>query len=208
MPASNKVRGRGRMKTWLAAIPASLVMVLAGAGAAFAHDQASSFGLVNGLTHPLTGMDHFLAMVAVGIWAAQLGGRAVWAVPATFVAVMTGGALMGFEGLPIPAVELGIAGSVVVLGALVGFGARLPVAAGMAIVSAFALFHGHAHGSELPAATSAIGYSLGFVLATSALHVAGIALGLATGRFAPVTALRFGGAAISLAGLALVVAAV
>lgn len=152
---------------------------------------------VQGLLHPLTGLDHVLAMLAVGVFAAQLGGRALWAVPAAFVLAMVAGGALGYLGLPLPMVEPGIALSVIVMGLAVAFGVRLPLAPAMALVAAFAVFHGHAHGAE--AGGSFLGYAAGFVIATAALHLAGIVLG----RALAVHATRLAGATGALAGAAL-----
>ncbi|HUW29567.1 MAG TPA: HupE/UreJ family protein [Sulfuriferula sp.] len=134
-------------------------------------------GLDAGVIHPFTGIDHLLAMLAVGMWAAQQGGRAQWSIPLAFVAMMTLGGILALTGVHLPMVETGIATSVLVLGLLVTFCARLPLAAGATLVGIFALFHGHAHGAELPLAASPVEYALGFILATAALHGIGIALG-------------------------------
>lgn len=131
-----------------------------------------------GLLHPLNGIDHLLAMVAVGIWAAQNGGKAIWLLPASFIAMLAGGAAFGMAGVELPAVEAGIAASVAVLGLLVLLNKRVPVAAGMLLVGAFAVLHGHAHGAEMPQAADPVLYSLGFLLSTAMLHAAGIAIGL------------------------------
>lgn len=160
--------------------------------------HGSTSGFMHGFEHPMGGLDHLLAMVAVGLWAAQLGKRALWAVPATFVAVMTLGGIMGAAGVALPFVEQGILASVLVLGVLVATAARLPLAASMAIVGAFALMHGHAHGAEMPGSVSGLTYGLGFVLATAALHSVGIALGLSARKITPMHVTRFAGAGIAL----------
>lgn len=175
----------------LAALPAS-AHTLGAVGATFAH----------GFVHPLAGLDHVLAMVAVGLWAAQLGGRALGLVPLSFVALMGVGALAGLSGLALPMVEIGIAGSLVVLGLLVGFAARLPVAAGMVLVGALAVFHGHAHGAEAPIASSFALYALGFAVATALLHGLGVGLALGMKRGLLV---RLGGAGVAAAGLVLLI---
>ena len=145
--------------------------------AAQAHLLYQSGGLSTGFAHPFMGWDHLLAMLAVGVWAAQLGGRALWAIPLSFVSVMAGGAVLALGGMPLPFVEAGITASLLALGLLVALAVRLPLAAGMAFVATFALFHGHSHGTELPAMVSAWTYAAGFVVATALLHVTGIALG-------------------------------
>jgi urease accessory protein len=141
-----------------------------------AHDLATGF------LHPLGGLDHVLAMVAVGLFAAQLGGRALWLVPASFVAVMAAAGLAGMSGIALPLTEAGIALSVIVLGAAVALRAAMPVAAAMALAGFFAIFHGYAHGLETPETASGLAYGLGFVVATALLHGFGIGLGIALGR--------------------------
>ena len=135
---------------------------------------AQGAGLAAGLAHPFLGLDHLLAMIAVGIWAGQLGGRAVWFVPLTFVSVMSAAAALGSFGITLPMVEPAIACSVLVLGLLIAGSVRLPAIASVGIVGLFAVFHGYAHGLELPQAASPILYGFGFVLATSLLHGLGI----------------------------------
>lgn len=182
------------------------VVILGATGAADAHTfGATGAGLAQGFAHPLGGLDHILAMVAVGLWASQLGGRAMWLVPAAFVGTMAVGGAIGFANIGVPHVEIGILGSLLVLGALVAGAVRLPVAIGAAIVGFFALFHGHAHGTELPEAASAVLYAGGFVLATALLHGIGIAAGLALRRESGAWLVRLGGAATAAAGLAMIV---
>ena len=184
-------------------------LTLAGAllpTAALAHTGiggASGFAL--GFWHPIGGLDHVLAMVAVGAFAVRLGGRAVWLVPAAFVAMMAVGGFAGLEGIQLPFVEAAIALSVVVLGLTVAFQWKLPVAAASALVGLFAIFHGHAHGSEMPVDASGVGYAMGFMLATASLHVAGIGLGLAVGRVGARSrlTLQASGSTMALAGVAL-----
>jgi urease accessory protein len=131
----------------------------------------------SGFAHPVFGADHLLAMLAVGLWAAQLGGRARWLVPAAFLTVMALGAALGRSGVMIPGLEQIIAASVLALGLLTAGQVRLPVAAGMALAGLFAVFHGFAHGAEMPATAGAFGYGTGFVLATAVIHAAGVGLG-------------------------------
>ena len=131
-------------------------------------------GLMAGLTHPFVGLDHLLAMIAVGIWAGQLGGRAVWLIPLTFVSVMAAAATLASFGLLLPLMEPAIACSVLVLGLLIAGSVRLPTSVGVLLVSLFAVFHGYAHGLELPQSASPILYGAGFVLATALLHGLGI----------------------------------
>lgn len=135
-------------------------------------------GFAYGLAHPLGGLDHVLAMVMVGLFASQLGGRARWLVPASFVSVMVIGGALGLAGIAVPFVELGIGLSIVVLGGVVAFNLRAGVAAAMALVGFFAVFHGFAHGAEMPESASGLAYGLGFVLATATLHAAGLGFGL------------------------------
>ncbi len=130
-----------------------------------------------GFTHPLSGWDHLLAMIAVGLWAAQLGGRARWLVPVAFVGVMTLGAALGRTGVIFPGMEQGIAASVLVLGLLIAAAVRLPVTAGMALVGVFAIFHGFAHGAEMPGTAGGLFYGAGFVVATALLHAIGVGSG-------------------------------
>jgi urease accessory protein len=173
-------------------------------GAALAHtglEHVASFS--SGFLHPLGGLDHVLAMVAVGLWAGLNGGRAVWAWPAAFVGVMLIGGALGMADIGLPAVEAGIITSIIVLGLLVLARARLPLTAGGAIVAAFAVLHGHAHGAELPAAASAITYAAGFALATSLLHAAGVAVALVSAREGAGVLTRGAGALVALGGIAL-----
>ncbi|HWA42416.1 MAG TPA: HupE/UreJ family protein [Hypericibacter adhaerens] len=163
-------------------------------------------GFEAGILHPLSGLDHLLAMIAVGIWAAQLGGRAIWAVPCAFVGFMVVGGVLAVTGVSMPLVEPGILGSVLLFGLLIATAARVPTVVGMAIVGLFALFHGHAHGTELPEAANPAAYALGFVLATSFLHAVGLGLALLVGRLAPKPVLRVIGGGIAAAGVAMVAA--
>lgn len=172
------------------------------AGAASAHTgQHAVAGFSSGFGHPFSGLDHLLAMIAVGLWAAQQGGRALWAVPAAFVAAMGLGGALAWAGGELPQVETGIAVSVLALGLLVATRRRWAVPAGMAVVAVFALFHGYAHGLEMPQAASPALYAAGFVLATVFLHGVGIAGSLAGRR-----AVQVAGAGIATVGLALILA--
>lgn len=161
-------------------------------------------GFAAGAAHPMLCLDHLLAMVAVGGWAALLGGRALWLVPSAFVVAMLVGGAFAVSGVALPMVETMIALSVVVLGALVAVNARMLVGVGMAIVAAFAVFHGHAHGSELPAGLSALGYGAGFALSTALLHGAGIAGVSMLGRFGSTRMIRYAGLATAFAGVGIV----
>ncbi len=184
---------------------ATLAMVLATPAAA--HVGAGEVhGFMHGLAHPIGGLDHVLAMVAVGLLAAGLGGRAIWMVPAAFVVMMAVGGALGMAQVSVPYVELGIAASVVVLGLAVALRLPMPTVGAMALVGFFAIFHGFAHGVEMPVDASGAGYASGFLLATAFLHGIGIALGLGIGRIghAGANVSQVGGAALSLAGVALI----
>lgn len=171
--------------------------------AALAHSEGGvTGGFISGFVHPVLGWDHVVAMVAVGLWGAFLGSPAIWLLPIVFPLVMAFGAVLGILGVPVPAVEVGIAGSAVVLGLLILFKARLPLVASAVIVGAFAIFHGYAHGTELPEAANAAAYAVGFVVATGLLHIAGIAFGLLLRWPQGVYAVQAGGGVISLVGLA------
>lgn len=172
------------------------------AGPAAAHVEAGhAQGLLSGLAHPISGLDHVLAMVAVGIWGAQLGMPALWLLPLTFPVVMALGGLLGLLGIPLPGVEIGIAASALLLGGAVLSGRRVPLAAAMLLVGVFAIFHGHAHGTELPPGQSGLLYSLGFVIATGLLHALGIGIGTIQCWPAGRAALRVAGGGIGLAGV-------
>jgi urease accessory protein len=186
--------------------PAARALVAASLAAlvapAFAHVQSGqAAGFVTGFLHPVSGLDHVLAMVAVGLWGAQLGAPAIWLLPITFPIVMALGGFLGLLGVPMPGVEVGIAASAILLGAAVMTERRPPLYAAAALVGFFAVFHGYAHGTELPAGQSALLYSLGFVMATGCLHAIGIAIGAVhrwpTGRIV----LRIAGGGVGLAGL-------
>ena len=180
-----------------------VVIASALAGPALAHTGVGAVhGFGAGLMHPLFGVDHVLAMVAVGLWAGLTGGRARFAYPLAFVGMMVLAGLWGMSGSSLPGVEIGIAVSVVVLGLAIALRATPPLAAGAAACAIFAVFHGHAHGAELPQGASGLGYALGFVLATAALHGAGLGLaGLLAAR-APLLA-RVAGGGLALAGVAI-----
>lgn len=167
-------------------------------------------GFTHGLAHPLSGIDHILAMVAVGLFAWQRGGRAVWLIPATFVLTMAVSGVVGAAGIPLPYTEIGIALSVVVLGAVVALNVAAPVALGMGLVGFFAIFHGHAHGAEMPENAAGFAYGAGFVVATTLLHAAGIGAGYLLSRFegrVGTAVMRGAGAAVGLAGLVLLAGA-
>lgn len=190
---------------------AAVALTALASPAAFAHTGVgATSGFAHGFLHPITGLDHVLAMVLVGIFAFQLGGRALWLVPSTFVLVMAIGGALGVAGIGVPFVETGIALSVIVLGAVVALRVKAPVAVAMAVVGLFAIFHGHAHGSEMPETAAGMAYGLGFMLATALLHVAGIGLGFLIGwageRRGPIV-VRTAGAAAALAGVAILTGA-
>jgi urease accessory protein len=171
---------------------------LAHPGIGGAHDFA------HGFAHPFGGLDHLLAMVTVGIFAWQLGGRALWLVPASFLLAMAAGGTLAMLGVALPHVEVGIALSVIVLGGMVALGVKAPLAIAMTLVAAFAVFHGHAHGSEMPLDAAGGAYGAGFVLATALLHGAGIALGAVIGRIGDAygrAVYRYGGACVVLIGI-------
>lgn len=156
----------------------ALIAVFSLAQPAFAHEQVGvSGGLISGLLHPLSGTDHLIAMVAVGIWGAQLGAPAIWVLPITFPLVMAFGGVLGVLRIPLPMPEVAVALSALVLGAAVASHLRVPFAVAAVVVGAFAIFHGHAHGAELPSAANPLAYGVGFVVATGLLHLCGIAIG-------------------------------
>jgi len=171
------------------------------ASPAQAHDGTGlAGGFIAGVLHPLAGLDHMLAMISVGLWGAFLGRPLVYALPMLFPAAMAVGGALGMAGIGFPPVELGIAVSVVTLGAMILFAVRAPVVVACVIVGIFALFHGYAHGAELPSAADPVGYSAGFVLSTGVLHLVGIAFGLLRTVPAGTVALRAAGGAIALSG--------
>lgn len=197
------------MTSSLKRVAAAAALLVAMSPAALAHPgHGDASGFTHGFLHPLGGLDHVLAMVAVGLFAAHLAGRASWLVPATFVAVMALGGALGMAGIGVPFVETGIALSVVVLGLAVALRMNVPALAAMALVGFFAVFHGYAHGAEMPADASGTGYAAGFLLATALLHGAGIALGLTIARLGELAgrrAVQVAGGAMALAGVAILV---
>ena len=187
---------RHEMAWWLV-----VAMFLAVPAVASAHPRSGAAGgLLSGFSHPISGWDHILAMISVGLWGAQLGVPAMWLLPVTFPMVMALGGMMGLLGIPLPGVELGVAASAIVLGAMVLSEARPRLWIAGVIVGIFAVFHGHAHGTELPAGEDGLLYSAGFVIATGCLHGVGIAIGLihkwTWGRIA----IRAAGGFVALAG--------
>jgi urease accessory protein len=192
------------IKSWLATTPAILTPAVA-----FAHTGVdNTSGLVHGFGHPISGLDHVLAMVMVGVFAWQLGGRALWLVPTTFVAVMAVAGALGIAGIGVPFVEIGIAVSVVVFGAVVAFDLKAPTVAVMGVVGLFAVFHGHAHGAEIPEDTGGVAYAAGFMIATALLHLAGISAGFLIGKAGEhygSLAVRLAGGSVTVAGVVLLV---
>jgi urease accessory protein len=169
---------------------------------AYGHEGAGiAGGFVSGFAHPILGWDHVAAMVAVGLWGAFLGSPAIWILPVVFPLVMAFGGALGVMGIPIPSIETGIAVSAIVLGAMVAFAIRPPLWVAAILVGVFAIFHGHAHGTELPSAANPLAYSAGFVISTGMLHLSGIAFGLLVRWPAGKIAVRTFGVFISIAGV-------
>ena len=181
-------------------MPTLVILVLV--SPANAHvERGQAAGFLMGLQHPWSGFDHILAMIAVGLWGAQLGNPALWVLPITFPMVMSFGAMMGLLGIPVPGVEIGIAVSAILLGAMVLAEVRPKLVIAAVVVGFFAIFHGHAHGTELPAGQSGLLYSMGFVIATGVLHGTGIAIGLIHRWPAGRVALRGAGGFITIMGI-------
>lgn len=185
----------------------ALVLLLAAFSASVPEARAHTpgavgAGLVEGFAHPLSGWDHLLAMLAVGVWAAQLGGRAIWAAPAAFLGGLLAGGLLGMGGVALVAVEAGILASLVVVGASIALAVRPPLVVGLLLVALFGLLHGHAHGTELPQTTDPLAFVAGFVSASILLHLLGVGAGVAARRFASPLVPRIGGGAVAAAGIA------
>ena len=180
----------------------ALALVLTASAASAHTGEGINSGFASGFWHPILGWDHVVAMVAVGLWGAFLGSPAIWALPVVFPLVMAFGGALGILGVPLPAVETGIALSGVILGLLIAFAVRAPVWVAAVIVGAFAIFHGHAHGTELPQQFNAYGYAIGFVIGTGLLHLAGIAFGALTRSEAGRVAVRGAGGLIAAVGAA------
>lgn len=190
------------MSTGIRSRRALSVTLLLVAIPALAHVQeGQAAGFLTGLAHPVSGLDHVLAMVAVGLWGAQLGVPAIWLLPVTFPLVMAFGGFLGLVGIPLPGVETGVALSALALGLAVATSWRPPLAIAALMVAAFAVFHGHAHGTELPAGQSGLTYSIGFVMATGLLHLAGISIGLIHRWPVGRVALRVLGVGVAAGGL-------
>lgn len=181
-----------RFSRWTVAL-----ISVASCGVANAHPGHGG-GLMDGMAHPLFGLDHLLAMVAVGIWAFQLGGRAKWIVPVSFVTLMAAAGSAGMAGIALPMIESGIATSLLILGLLIAFSVRVTPALGACTVALFAIFHGNAHGVEMPLLGSAWQYGIGFILSTAALHGLGLAIGKGISERGLL--LRAAGAAVAASG--------
>jgi urease accessory protein len=187
----------------------STLLLLPGSFAAFAHTgDGAAGGFVTGFLHPIFGWDHVAAMVAVGLWGAFLGKPAIWLLPVTFPLVMALGGAAGAAGVPIPGIETGIAASALVIGLAVMLAARPPLTVAAVIVAFFAIFHGHAHGTEMPSAANPLSYAAGFVIGTGLLHLCGIAFGLLTGSKAGRVAVRAAGGLIAVAGFGFLTGAI
>jgi len=173
-------------------------------GIAYAHDGSvlPFGGFLSGLVHPVLGYDHLLAMLSVGILSAQIGGRAIWTVPATFVSVMALGGLLGFIDIGLSSTEIGIAASLVILGSIIAAERKLPIRLAMAGVGFFAVFHGYAHGSEMPQTAEPVAYAAGFLTGTALIHIAGVVIGDIARHYqrGPMV-LRVGGVLIAITGI-------
>jgi len=190
-----------RRSRLLAAIAIGILCTVLGMPAEAHLLDATHAGAAQGFTHPFSGLDHILAMVAVGLWAAQIGRRALWVLPLAFPLAMAAGGLLGMGGVAVPGIETGIGASVAVLGLMIALAARPPLTVAIGLVALFAVFHGHAHGTELPAAASPVLYGLGFVAATAILHMIGLGIGQVLKLPRGQLAVRAGGAAIAVAGV-------
>jgi urease accessory protein len=195
----------------LRVVPLAISIAMAGAilsPPAMAHiTNASGAGFAGGINHPFSGLDHILAMVAVGLWASQLGRPAYWLLPLTFPVVMAIGAVLGMSGIPLPLVEIGIMASVIVLGLLVALALKPSLTISMALIGLFALMHGHSHGTELPQTASPLAYGVGFLIATVLLHAVGLVTGGLSHRPLARVGLRTAGAAIAATGVVLLISA-
>ncbi|WP_246673134.1 HupE/UreJ family protein [Mesorhizobium sp. B2-4-14] len=204
----NRTGGRTAMNRAILGACAAAIVFVPVAASAHPGVVGLTHGFASGWTHPFSGMDHILAMIAVGLFAAHMGGRARWLVPLTFVFVMTLAGIVGMAGVKLPFAEIGIAMSVIVLGLAVAFQLSVPTLVATFLVGFFAIFHGHAHGTEMPESMSGLTYGLGFICATALLHATGVGLGIAIGRTGPATGRQLAqvaGAAISFAGIALLI---
>ena len=191
-----------RIGSWQLSLVVSVLAVFTTPSLAQAHvGVGDASGFLNGLVHPVTGLDHLCAMLAVGLWAAQRGGRAIWLVPVVFLAVMAVGGVLGMMAVSIPYVETGVVASVLILGVMVAAAVRLPLAVSVLIVGLFALVHGHAHGSEMPATASDVLYGLGFMATTALIQMCGIGAGLMVRRYGAPQLIRYAGGAIVACGM-------
>lgn len=192
-----------RFRLTIAALIAASSLVIVSALPALAHSgHGVTDGFSSGLSHPFSGWDHVVAMVAVGLWGAALGGPSIWLLPVVFASVMAFGGMLGVLGVQIPFVEAGIASSAIVLGVCVAMALRPASWMAVVLVGGFAVFHGHAHGTELPRDASALAYAAGFVVATGLLHAGGIGLGLLARWPTGTVAVRAAGVLIAAAGVA------
>jgi len=189
---------RGRRFAWALLLLGALLPRVALAHAAGGEAGAGFFA---GFLHPITGIDHVLAMFAIGLWGSQLGMPGIWVLPVAFPLVMSFGGALGIAGVPLPGTEIGIAISVIALGSVIALSLRPPLPVALGLAAFFAIFHGHAHGAELPHQASAITYCAGFVLATGLIHLSGIAVGLVIHLPRGPVLVRAGGCAIALAGV-------
>lgn len=183
---------------------AALLCVIASfySAGAYAHTEVGvAGGLISGFLHPIYGIDHLVAMVAVGLWGAQLGAPAIWLLPITFPAVMALGGLLGVAGVPLPAIELGISTSAILLGAMVALAFRPPLWIAATVVAAFSVWHGYAHGAELPQAVNPMAYGIGFVMSTGLLHLCGILIGVLVRWPMGALVVRASGGGIALVGV-------
>jgi urease accessory protein len=182
-------------------LPALALLLLPAGALAHAAGESAGAGFVSGFMHPLGGLDHLLAMLAVGMWGAQLGSPAIWLLPVAFPQVMALGGVAGILAVPLVGVEVGVTVSVIVLGSMIALGSRPPLWLALLLVSFFAVFHGYAHGTELPGKTGAVAYSAGFVTATGLIHLTGIGIGFVVKLPHGVALLRAGGGLIAAAGV-------
>lgn len=196
-----KMSGKQNYRSIINGVPIGAVFFLPLLAQAHPGTLGHTHGFVDGFAHPLTGSDHFCAMLAVGLWAVQRGGSAMWFLPLMFVSLMVVGGSIGMAGIPMGFVEPGIAASVLVFGLLVLSAIRLPLAASAILTGGFALFHGHAHGADMPGTASALSYGAGFALATMALHLLGMSWGLLARNFASTKWIRIAGGAVAVCGL-------
>lgn len=196
-----------KFRAALGLLSVTALCALAMPGLAEAHIiQGETGGFLHGFEHPLSGLDHLLAMFCVGLWGAQMGGRSVWTMPIAFPLIMVVGGLLGIAGVPIVGIETGIALSIIVLGAAIAFRWHPPSIVALALIAVFAICHGYAHGAELPAATDPADYAIGFVVATGLIHIAGIAVGLLFQRIREGQLSRALGGLIGIGGIYFLVA--